>query len=1702
MDNSFAFESLESVRKKLLDLSSRNSLINYRHSKSNSVRLIDELPDQIYSVLQQGDHSLTFIPVPEPSETELIQAGYIVIDRQSGEKVKNEYPTEDVWAKRLGLDTGYDLPPADAKLQGAAKHQDHQLQTLLYASSLEARLRSIRNKSETAIEESGANVLYLALGFLQWYESPVSDVARLAPLFTLPVRLKRDKLDKMLGVYRYSIDLKDDGLFTNITLSEKLANDFGMILPEVNEDINPEEYFDTIQQTILCAKPRWKVCRYASLVLLDFAKQTMYQDLDPQNWPENHSIQNHNLIRRFFHSVADEEEVGISSYVNEYSIDDIENVHSHFPLIYDADSSQHSALIDAVEGKNLVIEGPPGSGKSQTITNLIAACIANGQKVLFVAEKMAALDVVKGRLDKAGLGDFCLELHSHKTNKRKILDDLIQRINRLGEYPKPGKLNDSIARYEDLKSKLNYYVSQINNKWKQTGLTIHQILNKATRYREQYGIQPDTLEIEGVSGQTLTSVKQQALLDDADMLADIFNQVAEQAEGGKIYNHYWYGVDNTELLGFQAKELCQALKHWNGSLQCLNHHWQRQVIQLQLTIDPNTLLETIESIIDALALLPNIQGEELLGDLVEIAQQGEAFKQMLDGYQWIHAENDSLSTIIKPEFISDSNTVKKLDKVLTEFRGLGIRYEETLDALGQDKLSLLKSEELANSINIQLERIKEKIPRELHPVFVFTYPGLQELSKLSKLLNALPPELWRYRHVLFDNPDLDVLLKELKHYLQKLLPLHEQLQSYFKLDNLPQSGQLKSYQMALDNAGFFCFCSSQWRQARQAILALVLQPKQGKKQAFNLLTELIEYTEGVEYINRLHQQDPLLGEWFQGVETPIERIMVLRSWYQAVREEYGIGFGDRVAIGEALFTLDRQLVQSIIYALNGELGVQVEQLVKITEILQQRYPTFSPLLHRKTSPTGPVELLRGLHKKLDQCLGQLTFASHHQITVGDLQCRLQQLTGLQTRIEAWRLNPAVQYFTQEKLPLSIMPGSASERLLTIGRNSLAIAEVVINIPALVNAISAEPTVARYQALQNSYAELSELTTQARQAAEQFINQGKVNKDEWFESSQGAIQSLIESNQKALAKANWLDTWLDYIRVKQKLCATGLRTIVEGVENSYLLTKDLQAIVQLVMYHQLAKEILTEHKELAEFSGMEQMAIRRKYQEYDKKLLGLQRQKIAYQVDQVTPPVGVAAGRVANYTEMALIRHEATKKARHIAVRHLLQRSGKAILELKPCFMMSPMSVAQYLVPGKFEFDLVVMDEASQIRPEEALGAIARGSRLVVVGDPKQLPPTSFFSKIASDVQNDEESVALEDSESILESVIPMFTTRRLRWHYRSQHESLIAFSNQHFYDSNLVLFPSPFNNSDKYGINFMRVNGCFYQRRNREEAQEIVKAVSNQLITRPQETVGIVAMNSSQQDEIELQLDKVIKEDPDFQHVYEENRFSGEPLFIKNLENVQGDERDVIIISMTYGPEQPGGRTMQRFGPINSNVGWRRLNVLFTRAKKRMYIFSSMDSSDVLVSGKSSRGVQSLRAFLEYCETGHLHQSQYTGKSADSDFEIAVMQALASHGYQCEPQLGVAGYYLDLAVYDPGQPGRFLMAIECDGATYHSAKSARDRDCLRQEILEGLGWKIRRIWSTDWFKNPAAQLQPIIQELERLKTTTSNPVQEIQTTFG
>jgi hypothetical protein len=498
---------------------------------------------------------------------------------------------------------------------------------------------------------------------------------------------------------------------------------------------------------------------------------------------------------------------------------------------------------------------------------------------------------------------------------------------------------------------------------------------------------------------------------------------------------------------------------------------------------------------------------------------------------------------------------------------------------------------------------------------------------------------------------------------------------------------------------------------------------------------------------------------------------------------------------------------------------------------------------------------------------------------------------------------------------------------------------------------------------------------------------------------------------------------------------------------------------------------------------------------DKQIIQMRGRQVAQEcLSLADPPAGTSGTRVADKTEMELLKLLIPQQLPRVPVRQMLRRAGKAIQELKPCFMMGPQAVAQFLEPGHLHFDIVVMDEASQLRPEEAIGAIARGSQLVVVGDPKQLPPTSFFSRMATADGDGDDGIgplATTDAESILDVCISHFQpVRTLRWHYRSRHESLIAFSNHHFYRGNLVVFPSPYPKSKSLGLRYQHVSdGVYENQMNHIEALRVVDAAVDHILHRSNDSLGVVTLNVKQRDLVAELLEERLRTLPEAVDFKERWETEGMGLFIKNLENVQGDERDCIFISTTFGKARATDVPRQNFGPISREGGWRRLNVLFTRARKSVAVFSSLRPEDIVVDNKTPEGTRALRNYLEYARTGVLPVERETGLPPDSDFEIAVMDALMGRGYEVEPQLGVAGFRIDIGVKHPLHKSGYLAAVECDGASYHSGVSVRDRDRIRQEILESLGWRGRiwRIWSTDWFRNPLAETDRLLQFLEDLK---------------
>jgi very-short-patch-repair endonuclease len=605
--------------------------------------------------------------------------------------------------------------------------------------------------------------------------------------------------------------------------------------------------------------------------------------------------------------------------------------------------------------------------------------------------------------------------------------------------------------------------------------------------------------------------------------------------------------------------------------------------------------------------------------------------------------------------------------------------------------------------------------------------------------------------------------------------------------------------------------------------------------------------------------------------------------------------------------------------------------------------------------------------------------------------------------------------------------------------------------------------------------------------------GTFEPDTWIgRSASGGLAAYTDALETRLLKAvdesDGLIPWSLYVVRRKECLELGLVGLVNLLENKRVIPAELADAYAYCAYVTVIRNAFRLIPQLGRFTGLRHDQVREDFRRLDREVIDIRGSAIAAQCTRSSSPPGGRNGtRVDDKTEMALLNHLMPQQRPRVPVRKMVNRAGRAIQSLKPCFMMGPQAVAQYLTPGAVRFDLVIMDEASQLKPEEAIGAIARGAQLVVVGDSKQLPPTSFFSRM-SQTADDDDQYSTTDAESILDVCSAHFhPPRPLRWHYRSQHHSLIAFSNHHFYRGGLIVFPSPYGQSGKLGVRATYLADAAYDNQtNLREAERVVSAAVEHILERPEDSLGIVTLNIKQRDLIAELLDGRLRHISGADAYLERWASTGQPLFVKNLENVQGDERDAIVISTTFGKPPGSSVVRQNFGPISRQGGWRRLNVLFTRARKSVAVYTSLRPEDIVDDPATPEGTKALRHYLEYARSGSLVAAVDEGREPDSDFEVAVINVLKARGYEVTPQLGVAGFRIDIAVKHPRAPGTYLAAIECDGATYHSARSVRDRDRIRQEILESLGWRGRiwRIWSTDWFRAPRQEIQKLISFLE------------------
>ncbi len=578
--------------------------------------------------------------------------------------------------------------------------------------------------------------------------------------------------------------------------------------------------------------------------------------------------------------------------------------------------------------------------------------------------------------------------------------------------------------------------------------------------------------------------------------------------------------------------------------------------------------------------------------------------------------------------------------------------------------------------------------------------------------------------------------------------------------------------------------------------------------------------------------------------------------------------------------------------------------------------------------------------------------------------------------------------------------------------------------------------------------------------------------------------------------NELRDWCAWRRVRNEVADAGLLPLLLPLEVGHLTVELVLQSFDRGLYKACANHIIAKDVRLGQFSGRLFEEKIDRFAEIDRRYEELTRLEIHARLAAKVP---VMMQEAAQSSEAGILQRAVRSGGRGLSIRKLFESIPNLLPRLSPCMLMSPISVAQYLDPLSPKFDLVIFDEASQVPTSQAVGALARGHHAVIVGDPKQLPPTSFFSKM--NLSSDEDEMSVEDLESILDDCLALgMSQKHLSWHYRSRHESLIAFSNAHYYDNKLMTFPSP--EAPVSSVKWYPVEG-FYDRgrtkKNQAEGEAVIAEIVRRLMDEDlrKQSIGVVTFSSIQQSLIEDLLDDKFREYPELESLQSS---LPEPIFIKNLENVQGDERDVILFSIGYGPDSLG-KVSLNFGPLNREGGWRRLNVAVSRARHEMIVFSTLQSGQLNASRTSSQGVMGLKSFLEYAEKGSrvlpIVEPKHRLK-LNVDLHRGIAAELLKHGYQTDINVGTSGYRIDLAIKDPLHPGKYLLGLILDGPIYREAKTVRDREVLREQVLKGLGWNIHHVWALDWWDNTETVIRKIEQVIELARTKQIHPIEELQ----
>jgi very-short-patch-repair endonuclease len=1520
----------------------------------------------------------------------------------------------------------------------------------------EKTLDNLRAKSKLAREEQGANILYLSFGFIEWKNSANEPLK--SPALMMPVLLKHKSVQSPYTLSRYDEDIE-----INPAIYYLFNKQYGIKLPafKLENEKSLECYMKDIEKII--EPSGWKLSREVNLGLMSFIKLSMYYDLD-----DNKNLKRmykNPLIKAMINNT-------IIPYENNcFDADSILPYECNEVLM--ADSSQQEAIALSKKGISFVMQGPPGTGKSQTITNIISQALADGKSVLFVSEKAAALQVVYKRLNEAGLDKFCLALHNHKANKKAIIENIADNFNLKSTRKYTNDSAELMELYER-RQFLTQYAKEIHENIPPLNKSLYEVFGELNSLKNTHNIEFN------IDGLTLIESPQYHRI----LYRIVEYEKALQYLGMKFSDNPWKGT--------VVKEVTQNFK---DDLSKKTEGLTNRLLSLRKKF--STIMKSF-----------NLNGICSWTDIIQTISLFNAIEKMpLFPFKWsIQTEREDL--LKKANFAN-----AKTKEYLKEFNALNFYFDKTF--FNQDFSTYLDNinQTVRNIKNIDKEFQKDwaKIIDDSKNIEVLAVNTKNQLENIicayekGKSILFLP----------FSNLDTIEHVNIFADFLNLMFKAPALRKEWFDFGVFQKTRRLfvqaHNHFITLNDKKKFLM--QEWEESALNMDAKSMLTRFKIKYNSFLKIFKFSYWTDIKTVRRVSKKIDLkiskteIAAFLCQVIEINKEILWFSDNQQLLKECFGNFYIQQLTDWEMIDSC-LSCVEKIYDAFPH--NIVPDDLINILYDRANHIPIFNKL--SSLLSTLNKENLTLVSANISKIFSDYSHKGIREYLLPKLNylcAQSNKLVNSIAKISAYCLQNIPNSVLIEKVPQVIELNKTYNVLEKLygdyqdffGENLKGLETnwdlIIFNLKSITEFFAMDGVEKITEKFISMFCDNSYLKSEiyrAKNDLQYHIAQ--------TENSYSAFKNLFEQSPNidntdvgeiatrvndCISNIATLEKWISYTEKRNSCNEIGLEDFTKKIEAYDNTLKNIVDIFKKRFFTLWIQAVIDGKKIISHY--LYQQNHNEDIERFvwlDKRQAFIARQRIKQNIIK-----GIRDWN-ENIIERTILNREASKSKRIMPLRELFKSIPNLLLKLKPCMMMSPLSVAYFLDAQSYNFDMVIFDEASQIFPQDAIGSIFRGRQVIIAGDTKQLPPTNFFTINTDNEEDldrdDEEFVETESYDSILEETAGVLPNSTLLWHYRSKYEDLIAFSNQKIYENKLITFPSNINNGKDIGVEFVFVKDGIYEGkgRNLTEALRCVELVKEHIEKTPQRSLGIIAFSKSQQEIIAQEIQKFREKNRKYESFFEEGK-EGE-FFVKNLENVQGDERDTIIFSVSYGKTKEQKDKNQpmhlRFGPLGQKRGERRLNVAITRAKSNIKLVSSVFAQDIDLSHTQSEGIKMLCQYIEFARNRSADVSIPQSENDEDKFLDSVADFLISKGYKIKKYVGCSGYKIDVAIVHPQDDNCFVAGIECDGHSYSLAKSARDRDHLRKSVLESMGWQIYRIWSLEWTMNPVREKNNLLTFIE------------------